>query len=95
MPWVRARAGAWVPAAREAAAGRKGQQLTRVSSHEDRALRNVGTRRGDGDVIDRGAHTAGDDAESALRHSVSDEFLGGRCSVRRRATVSVTSAAGG
>ena len=46
--WVRMRTGAWVLVGCEASAGCKQQQLTRASSHEDRALRNVGTRRKDG-----------------------------------------------
>ena len=48
--WVRARADAWVVEVCEDAARRKRQQPARASSHEDRALRNVATRCGDGDV---------------------------------------------
>ena len=48
--WVRTRAGVWVLVVCEAAVGCKQQQPTRASSHEDRALRNVGTRREDGDM---------------------------------------------
>ena len=50
MLWVRAGADAWVLVVCEDAAGPKQQQPDRASSHEDRALRNMATRYGDGDA---------------------------------------------